>query len=290
VRGTLARVVALAGLALAAASCAQVDAWLPWKSPSPEPEVAPEPKTPGNLLLSGGGRIAGAVIAEAARLTDGTTGAVLVVPLGSTARDPGRATADVWARAGFSGVEILDAADPEHAARQIDAASFIWMTGGDANRLVDRLLAPGLAERLRARFEAGALVGGNSTGATAAAELFLVGSPDDDEMQQGRADVAGGLGLLPGVIADASFVAKKRFNRLTAAVLDHPTYIGLGIDEGTGVVVTGTSLRVVGDGNVVVIDARRAQVASSRPGDASAATGVEMHVLAAGMTFDVGTR
>ena len=283
----LVRHAMLVALALTIAACAQVNSWLPWQSaPPPKPAEAVAPK-PGILLLSGGGRIAGAVIAEAARLTEGTTGSVLVVPLGSAARDPGRSTADVWARAGFSSVEILDSADSEHAARQIDDASFIWMTGGDATRLVDRLLAPGLAEHLRARFEAGALVGGNSTGATAVAELFLVSAPDDDEMQQGRAEVAGGLGLLPGVIADASFVAKKRFNRLTAAVLDHPTYVGLGIDEGTGVVVTGTSLRVVGDGSVVVIDARNARVSSSRPGDSSAATGVEMHVLAEGMTFEL---
>jgi len=263
---------------------------MPWKSaPEPTPTVAATPpvRTPTRLLLSGGGRIAGAVIAEAARLTEGTPARVLVVPLGSAARDPGQATADTWTRAGFRDVAILDAADPAHALRQIDAATFIWMTGGDANRLVDRLLAPGLAERLRARFEAGALVGGNSTGATAVAELFVVGSSGDDEMQQGRAEVAGGLGLLPGVIADASFVAKRRFNRLAAAVLDHPTYVGLGIDEGTGVVVTGTSLRVVGDGNVVVIDARNARVTASRPGDASAATGVEMQVLAEGMTFEL---
>lgn len=212
---------------------------------------------------------------------------MLVVPLGSAARDPGHATADTWTRAGFTGVEILDKDDDDHAARQIDAASFIWLTGGDATRLADRLLEPGLAERLRARFEAGALVGGNSTGATAVAELFVISSEDDEEMQQGRADVAGGLGLWPGVVADAAFVAKRRFNRLTAAVLDHPTFVGVGIDEGTGVVVTGSSFRVVGDGNVVVIDARNAKVSATRPGDASAATGVSMQVLAEGMTFDL---
>jgi cyanophycinase len=283
----------LGAAALTIAACAQIGSWLPWKSPPPpKPQVAAatRPRMSGKLLLSGGGRIAGAVIAEAAYLTTETPPKLLVVPLGSSARDPGRATADTWMRAGFTDCEILDAADSEHAERQIDAATFIWLTGGDALRLVDRLLGPGLAERLRARYEAGALVGGNGTGATAVAELFVVSSPDDDEMQQGRAEVAGGLGLWPGVIADASFVARKRFNRLTAAVLDHPFFVGVGIDDATGVVVSGTSFRVVGDGNVVVIDARRARVTTSRPGDASAATGVEMQVLAAGMTFELGGR
>lgn len=288
--GTISRLAALAFATLAIAACAQIDSFLPWKAPTPpKPQVASagRPRAAGKLLLSGGGRIAAAVIAEAAFLTTETDPKVLVVPLGSTARDPGRATADTWTRAGFTDCAILDADDPEHAARQIETANFIWLTGGDATRLVGRLLGPGLADRLRTRFEAGALLGGNGAGATAIAELFVVSSPDDDELQQGRAEVAGGLGLWPGVIADASFVTRKRFNRLTAAVLDHPLFVGVGIDEATGVVVSGASFRVVGTGNVVVIDARNAQVTTSRPGDAAAATGVEMHVLAAGMTFEL---
>ena len=291
--GTTVRAAALAA-ALMLTACAQLTSWLPWKSsPPPKTQTAattPPAKTSGTLLLSGGGRIAGAIIAEAAQLTSGASPRLLVIPLGSPARSPGHATADTWTRAGFTDCEIMDTADDDHAGQQIDDATFIWLTGNDAQRLVDRLLGPGLAEHLRARYEAGALIGGNGAGATAVAELFVVSSPDDDEMQQGRAEIAGGLGLWPGVIADASFVAKKRFNRLTAAVLDHPLFVGVGIDEGTGVIVNGTSMRVVGDGNVVVLDARRARVNATRPGDASAATGVEMHVLASGMTIDVGAR
>jgi cyanophycinase len=109
-------------------------------------------------------------------------------------------------------------------------------------------------------------------------------------MLQGRVDTVGGLSLWPGVIVDQHFVARRRFNRLMAAVIDHPSYVGVGIDEGTGVVVEGAALRVVGDGNVVVIDARRATVNPSRPGDASAATGVEMQVLAGGMTYELSKR
>jgi cyanophycinase len=92
------------------------------------------------------------------------------------------------------------------------------------------------------------------------------------------------------VIVDQHFVARRRFNRLMAAVIDHPKHVGVGIDEGTGVVVEGATFRVVGDGNVVVIDARRAKIVASRPGDASAATGVEMQVLSSGMTFDLTKR
>ncbi len=283
---------AVAALALAMCGCAKIRSWMPFKSKDAKTVAAEatKPKSAGRLLLAGGGRIPGAVIAEAAKLTSGTAAKVLIIPLASAARDPGRTTADVWTKAGFADVEVLDADDVAHANAQIEVATFLWMTGGDQTRLVGRLLEADLALRLRARFDAGALVGGTNAGATAVAELVLAGASDDDEMQQGRVETAGGLGLWPGVIVDQAFVAKKRFNRLMAAVIDHPHFVGIGIDEGTGVVVEGTTLRVVGEGNVVVIDARRAKVTPSRPGDASAATGVEMQVLAEGMSFDLARR
>jgi cyanophycinase len=247
-------------------------------------------KRGGTLLLAGGGRTPGAVIAEAARLTSGEARQMLVLPLASSAPAAGQAAVATWTKAGFAECQLLDIADPSRAAAQIDAATFLWMVGGDQAVLAGKLLDGALAARLTARFEAGALVGGTSAGAAAVSELLLVGAEKDDEMQQGRVETVGGLGLWPGVIVDQHFVARRRFNRLMAAVLDHPRLVGVGIDEETGVVVEGATFRVVGDGNVVVIDARNAKVNASRPGDASAATGVEMQVLSAGMTFDLGRR
>jgi cyanophycinase len=283
-------VTALAACCLAAlAGCARLK--LPWTKSGDAPAAKTDaPKRRGTLLLAGGGRTPGAVIAEAARLTSGTGTKMLVLPLASSAPDAGVAAVETWTRAGFLDCELLDAADPAHAAAQIDGATFLWMTGGDQARLVSRLLDSGLVDRLRARFEAGAIVGGTSEGAAAVSELMLTGDEKDDEMLQGRVDTVGGLSLWPGVIVDQHFVARRRFNRLMAAVIDHPSYVGVGIDEGTGVVVEGAALRVVGDGNVVVIDARRAKIVASRPGDASAATGVEMQVLSGGMTFDLTKR
>jgi cyanophycinase len=280
---------ALAACCLAAlAGCARMKSmWTKGGDSSAAKSDAPKSKRAGKLLLAGGGRTPGAVIAEAARLTGGAGTKMLVLPLASAAPDAGAAAVETWTRAGFTDCEVLDATDTAHAAAQIDAATFLWMTGGDQTRLVSKLLDTGLVDRLRARFDAGALVGGTSEGAAAVSELMLTGVENDDEMLQGRVDTVGGLALWPGVIVDQHFVAKRRFNRLMAAVIDHPRYVGVGIDEGTGVVVEGSTLRVVGDGNVVVIDARRAKIVPSRPGDASAATGLEMQVLSGGMTFDL---
>lgn len=281
------RAIALTIL-LALAGCGTIRAWMPFSGKDATTTKRPAPAvvhTTGTLLLAGGGRTPGAIVAEAAKLA-AANARVLVIPLASAARDPGKASLEMWLRAGFAQGEILDAENPERAVAQIEAAGFLWMTGGEATRLVGRLLDANLADAVRRRYESGALVGGNAAGAAALAELLVAGG-DEDEIVQGRVQTVGGLGLWPGVIADPDFVAKKRFNRLAAAVLDHPRLVGIGIDDATGVVVTGTTLRVVGDGSVVVLDARRAKVNASRAGEASSATGVEMQVLAAGMTFDL---
>src|SRR5262249_30681249 len=64
------------------------------------------------------------------------------------------------------------------------------------------------------------------------------------------ADVGQGLGLLPGVVVDTHFAQRGRLPRLQGVVAKHPACMGLGIDEGTAVVVTGHSLSVLGAANV----------------------------------------
>ena len=57
-----------------------------------------------------------------------------------------------------------------------------------------------------------------------------------------------GLGLWPGVIVDQHFVRRERLHRLLAAVLDRPQLVGVGIDESTAAVVTGSRFEVIGSG------------------------------------------
>src|SRR5262249_52633063 len=123
------------------------DVWTKIRPSSGTPEAAPAPapaaKTGGTLLLSGGTRTAGALIAGAGRLMAGSSARVLVVPVAPPRGDGGKADVDTWRRAGFADVETLDAGDAAHAAAQIDDATFIWMTGVDSSRLIEQLVASG---------------------------------------------------------------------------------------------------------------------------------------------------
>jgi cyanophycinase len=92
---------------------------------------------------------------------------------------------------------------------------------------------------------------------------------------------------LPDAIVDQHFVRRQRFNRLISAVLDQPLLIGIGIDERTAVVVTGASFEVIGESNVLVVDARGAALGERTDGAPPSASGVRLCVLRPGMKFDM---
>ena len=73
-----------------------------------------------------------------------------------------------------------------------------------------------------------------------------------------------------------------------AAVLDHPEVVGLGVDERTGVVLQPDgSCEVVGDGAVLVLDARRADKKSVGKGDVHSASGLVLALHRGGDRFDL---
>jgi cyanophycinase len=64
--------------------------------------------------------------------------------------------------------------------------------------------------------------------------------------------VGRGLGLLQGAVVDQHFSQRDRQTRLVGVLEKHPGLVGLGIDEGTALIVTGNHLRAVGSGRVTL--------------------------------------
>ena len=123
---------------------------------------------------------------------------------------------------------------------------------------------------------------------------MITGDGDFTVITADNVELWPGLGLFDGVIVDQHFVARQRHNRLISAVLEHPGLLGVGIDEGTAVWVRpdGT-FTVLGDGWVVVLDARSADVRRSARADGSTALGAHglaVHVLLPGEIFDLESR
>lgn len=244
-------------------------------------------RAPGHLVIAGGGPTLPEIARKALDLAGGKRAHVLIVPQASTLSNAGELSTHVWRESGAERVSVLDADDRKDALGKIGQADLIWFPGGSQNQLMEALRDHGLVEAIRRRLAQGATVGGTSAGAAVMSEAMLTGDSRMDCLTPDAAKLAEGLGLWRDVIVDQHYLRRCRFNRLLSAVLTHPENVGIGIDECTAVVVTGREFEVIGKSNVVVIDARRTTRLESKDGDPEAASGVALHVLRAGMHFDL---
>lgn len=240
------------------------------------------------LIAAGGGSTHPDITRKALELGGGADKCrVLIVPQASERADSGERSATFWREQGAAQVAVLDLRDKAKAIAAIQSADLIWMPGGDQNRLMKALAPVGGVEAIQARMRAGAAVGGTSAGAAVLSGVMLTGEADLAAIKAGATGTAKGLDLWPGVIVDQHFVKRQRFQRLLSAVLDRPELVGVGVDESTAVAVVGNRCEVVGAGQVVVIDARKAKDRKVEAGKPLAATDLRVSVYLPGMTFEL---
>jgi cyanophycinase len=242
---------------------------------------------PGPLIVVGGGGTTPAILAKALEASGGPAARVAVLPQASELPDTGETSAKAWLEAGAKEARSVAFGDRAAARTVIEHATLIWMPGGDQNRFMKAIAGTGLDDLIRQRHQAGVAVGGTSAGAAVLSAAMMTGEADLKSLTTGTTELAKGLGLWPEVIVDQHFLKRQRGNRLISAVLDHPTLVGIGIDEQTAVVVRGETFAVVGASAVVVVDARNAIREPMAEGKPVAAAGMRMSVLREGMTYSL---
>ena len=184
-------------------------------------------------------------------------------------------------------------ANDEHAARIIGESTGIFMTGGNQLRLSSMLGGTRLADAIMARFMAGAVVAGTSAGASAISSHMIAFGASGATPKHRMAQIAAGLGLLPGVIVDQHFQQRNRLGRLLSLIAQNPSLLGLGVDEDTaGVVGPDQVMEVIGRGSITVVDGSASEtdaweIRGHRP---LMISGVVLHSLPAGYRFDLRRR
>jgi cyanophycinase len=262
--------------------------------------LAQQPR--GHLFIVGGGTQPDSLVARFVELAGGRGHArIAVVPMASgDAQASGDEKAAQLREFGADAfVLLLTRAQAESAttARRLDDVTGVWFTGGDQTLLAPILRGTPTLAAMKARYRAGAVVGGTSAGAAVMSDSMLTGNqhPAGDTLgyygdefptiARGVIDVAPGLGFVSGVILDQHFVRRERNNRLFAAVLERPTLLGAGIDESTALEIGPDGTWTVrGLGAVVLYDARAAHLTPS--GRALGASDVRVHLLPAGSSVD----
>ncbi|MEI7743499.1 MAG: cyanophycinase [Chloroflexota bacterium] len=184
-------------------------------------------------------------------------------------------------------------ANDEHVARAVRASTGIFMTGGNQLRLASMIGGTRLADAMLERFEEGAVVAGTSAGASAVSSHMIAFGASGATPKHRMAQIAAGLGLLPGVIVDQHFQQRNRLGRLLSLIAQNPSLLGLGVDEDTaGVVAPDGIMEVIGRGSITVVDGSASdtdawEVRGHKP---LMISGVVLHSLPAGYSFDLRRR
>ena len=172
-------------------------------------------------------------------------------------------------------------------------ATGIFMTGGNQLRLSSTIGGTRLADAVLERFRQGAVVAGTSAGASAMSSHMIAFGASGATPKHRMAQIAAGLGVLPGVIVDQHFQQRNRLGRLLSLIAQNPSLLGLGVDEDTaGVVGPDHIMEVIGRGSITVVDGARSEtdaweVHGHRP---LMISGVVLHSLPAGYRFDLRRR
>jgi len=258
----------------------------------------------GSLVIVGGGERPGPIQERFIQLAGGPAAArIVVIPMASGEPEAsGDSQRTEFRSFGATNTVVLrfnreEALDPA-TARRLDGVTGVFFTGGDQARLAAVVVGTPFAERLHRLYgDEGAVIGGTSAGAAIMSRIMLTGDqrgePDRKAdfavIRRGATLTSTGLGFVTNAIVDQHFIARRRENRLLGLVLENPTLLGVGIDESTALVVSPDGLwEVVGDGSVMVFDARGSKVSEAAPSQNLGARDMRMHLLLPGDSFDPG--
>jgi cyanophycinase len=184
-----------------------------------------------------------------------------------------------------------DAMD-EDLVGHLEKATGIFMTGGNQLKLSSVVCGTPVGDAVVAAHHRGAVVGGTSAGASIQSSHMIAFGVGGSTPKQRMTQMAAGLGLLPGVVIDQHFEQRNRYGRLLMMVAQSPQLLGIGVDEDTAAVVEGDVLSVLGRGAVTILDPSRitTNAFDAKRSAPLLASGVVLHVLPQGVSFDLAKR
>ena len=184
---------------------------------------------------------------------------------------------------------------PAHLER-LRRAGLVFFTGGDQERITefwDKTQAQAILVD-RHRHDENFIVAGTSAGAAVIPSCMIVEGHGARSLTKGGLRTGPGLGLLQELYIDQHFAERGRFGRLAHAVLQHPTRLGLGLGQETGVIIRhGHEAEVFGDGVVMVVDGSHLQGSNLGligRGEPVSGQDLRVHLLVSGQRFDLRSR
>jgi cyanophycinase len=236
------------------------------------------------LVIAGGGRLGADVLDRFIELAGGRDSAFVVIPTAGISARPLRPEETFLAKAGCKDIVILDTedrtvAESESFVEPLRRARAVWIHGGREWRLVHAYLNTRVQRELNALLDRGGVIGGSSAGASVQASFLVRGHPERNDIIVAP-EAEQGFGFMRGVAIDQHLLARKRENDLLQVIDAHPEILGIGLDEGTAIIVRGDQFEVMGPSKVAIYDS----TFEPPPG------GKRFYFLQRGQRFDLKTR
>lgn len=240
------------------------------------------------------------ILRRFADLSGGKSARIAVIPTASQQSDTGERYEKVFKDVGVKQVRSLPFSKREDATRReewlefLDHASGIFLTGGNQLRLSTILGGTPVAKSIRRLNARGVNVGGTSAGAAILSEHMIAFGKEGSTPKAGAVSLAPGFGMTNRVVIDQHFRQRDRLGRLLTALAYNPFAVGLGLDEDTAAFIDPSDVvHVHGSGAITVVDVSQlgySSIASVDEGRPVCLTGVRLHILTAGATFDLHKR
>lgn len=256
------------------------------------PEYGP-PK--GSLVIAGGGSMEGTgIIEKFIELAGGTDARFVIVPTAGGNKDREGKVREYqeeqiiasWLKRGLKHVRMLHTHDPNVAdsetfAKVLREANGVWFNGGRQWNIVDSYANTLTYREFHDVLARGGVIGGSSAGATIQGDYLVRGdTASANVMMTAEPNHQEGFKFLRRSAVDQHINTRNRWDDLIPLITKYPHLLGIGISEGTAVIVTGDTFEVMGKWKVAVHDNTRLYQPWEKP----------YYVLSPGDIYNMKTR
>jgi cyanophycinase len=257
-----------------------------------QPEYGP---AKGTLVIAGGGQLNDTgIIEEFIRLAGGVDAKYIIVPTagGNKTRDgqirtyQEEAIVANWLKRGLKNVRMLHTHDPKVAdtedfVKDLREADAVWFNGGRQWNIVDSYLNTLTYREFHKVLERGGVIGGSSAGATIQGDYLVRGAiAGPDIMMTPEPEHEHAFNFLRRSAIDQHINTRNRWDDLIPVIKKYPNLLGIGLSEGTAIVVQRDRFEVIGKWKVAIHDNTRLY----QPWEKS------FFVLSAGDVYNMKTR
>jgi cyanophycinase len=256
------------------------------------PEYGP---AKGTLVIVGGGStINTGVMEKFIQLAGGPDAKFVIVPTAGGNKTP---TGEIkvykeeqviasWKKRGLKNVRMLHTYDPkvadtEEFASILRDANAVWFDGGRQWNIVDSYMNTLTYREFHKVLERGGVIGGSSAGATIQGDYLVRGAvAGPDIMMTPEKEHEHGFNFLRKSAIDQHINTRLRWDDLIPVIKQYPNLLGIGLSEGTAIIVTGDRFEVMGAWKVAIHDNTRGYQPWEKP----------YYVLSAGDVYNMKTR